>query len=42
VEIEFKPIKCDSKDGFLKMDGVNGPFVQWRYMTLEISKIKKE
>ena len=41
VEIQFNKIICDDADGFLKMDGVNGPFVQWRYMTLEIKKIKK-
>jgi hypothetical protein len=26
----------------LKMDGINGRFVQWRYMTLEIKKLPKK
>jgi hypothetical protein len=41
-EEEFPKIVNDTTDGFLKMDGVNGPFVQWRYMTLEIKKLAKK
>jgi hypothetical protein len=41
-EEEFPKIVNNTPGGFLKMDGINGRFVQWRYMTLEIKKLPKK
>ena len=38
VEIIFREITTKSGDGFLKLDGINGKMVKWRYMTLNITK----